>query len=153
MSSARRCRQFFIPVLLAIVVSFGLLSCTKRFVGVSVDTNKVYWCRHYIYPNTCTYEDQWFMWNYTLSRGEEENEFILQGTADGTMGGAKSIGSLVPSESNFYLILSKNNIVVDSIVFNLPPVKVTSKIPFKKRFKCEVEFDSSSIWWEASVRG
>jgi hypothetical protein len=142
----------FVFIFLGFLIVFSLLSisCTKRFVGRSVST--YHWCKAYSFPATCSRHDNWFLWEYTVETGNRDKEFIVKGFADGGSGAAKSFNQLLPSKSNFYVVLAYNNKVVDSFIFGLPAAKVNSPIPFKKAFTCENKFDAVTIYWEAWVR-
>jgi hypothetical protein len=129
------------------------VSCGKEFVGRQVNTNTQYWCQINALLSTCAQEDKWFVWEYSIEKGSKENEYILKGTADGSRGGAKSIGNIVLSESRFSLILANNGTVVDNINFRLGGNEINAPVSFKKIFECQSSFNAATIFWSAKVQG
>jgi hypothetical protein len=147
----------YIHRLLLLLIALGLvlnsISCSKRFVGRKVNTNSMRWSKVDHFPKNCFHSDKTFHWEYTIDKGDHPNEYVVTGYADGTRGNMRSIGRLVPSKSNFYIILANDNVIVDTFTFNLPGQSVTSKMNFKKKFTCEMEFNSITIFWQAYFRG
>ncbi len=129
----------------------GCLACGKQHVGKHYNTSG--WTQIYRLPVNGTQTDQWFVWKFTIERGSKENEYILIGTADGSKGGAKSIGNIVPSESSFSLILANNGTVIANISFHLRGTDVNAPISFKRKFECQSPFNAAIIDWSVSVQG
>ena len=137
--------------LFLIAFILGWLACGKQYVGMQVNTSG--WSQIYQLPAYCMQNDKWFVWKYSIEKGSKENEYILMGTADGSKGGAKSVGNLVLNESRFSLILANYGTVVDNISFVLRGSDITSPIPFEKKFECQSPFNAATIFWSAKVQG
>ena len=129
----------------------GCLACGKQYVGMHYNTSG--WSQIYQLPAKCTQNDQWFVWKYSIEKGSKENEYILKGTADGSRGGAKSVGNIVLSESRFSLILANNGTVVENINFRLRGNEINAPVSFKKIFECQSSFNAATIFWSATVQG
>ena len=129
----------------------GCLACGKQYVGMQVNTSG--WSQIYQLPAKCTQYDQWFVWKYSIEKGSKENEYTLIGTADGSRGGAKSVGNIVLAESRFSLILANNGTVVDNIPFRLRGGDINAPIPFEKKFECQSSFNAAAIFWSAKAQG
>lgn len=140
-------------ILITLFLVINSVSCSKQFVGRQVNTNTQYWCQINALPSTCVQNDKWFVWEFTIEKGQSENEYILEGTADPSRSGAKSFNVILLHESRFSLILANNGTVVDNISFRLIGNSIDSSISFNKKFECEMPFDAGSIYWEASVQG
>ena len=135
--------------LLALIL--GCLACAKQYVGKQFNTSG--WSQIYRLPANCTQTDEWFVWKFSIEKGSKENEYILIGTADGSRGGAKSIGNIVPNKSRFSLIIANNGTVIDNIPFFLMGYDIHAPISFKRKFECQSPFNAAIIDWSASVRG
>lgn len=140
-------------ILITLFLVLNSVSCTKQFVGRHVNTDAQFWSQINALPSTCEQSDQWFVWKYTIEKGQSENEYVLKGTADPSRGGAKSFSNIVGHESKFSLILANNGTVVDNIRFRLSGGSMGRPISFNRKFECEMPFDSGAIYWEAKVRG
>ena len=138
-------------ILITLFLVINSVSCGKQFVGRQVNTQ--YWCQINALPATCVQMDKWFVWEYSIDKGSKENEYILIGTADGSKGGAKSIGNIVPNKSRFSLIIANNGTVIDNIPFFLMGYDIHAPISFKRKFECQSPFNAAIIDWSASVRG
>ena len=140
-------------ILITLFLVINSVSCSKQFVGRNVNTNTQHWCQIIGLPSTCEQSDKWFVWKYTIEKGQSKNEYILKGTADSSQGGAKSFSRIVLHKSKFSLILTNNGTVVDNISFILRGDSIGSPISFNKKFECEMPFDAGLIYWEAYAQG
>ena len=140
-------------ILITLFLVINSVSCGKEFVGRQVNTNTQNWCQINALLSTCVQNDQWFVWEYSIEKGSKENEYILKGTADGSRGGAKSVGNIVLSESRFSLILANNDTVVENINFRLRGNEINAPVSFKKIFECQSSFNAATIFWSATVQG
>ena len=62
-------------ILITLFLVINSVSCSKQFVGRQVNTQ--YWCQ-YPLGSVCTQNDKWFVWKYTIDKGQGENEYILK---------------------------------------------------------------------------
>ena len=80
----------------------------KRYVGKTVSYNNPWWCAFNDLQKTCTLgtEDGWFMFDFTIRKGQIEGEYIIEGYADGTKGRAKSFRTLTMRDTKFNILLA-----------------------------------------------
>ena len=121
----------------------------KPYVGMKFDTSD--WPK-YSSGEKITHPTSAFMFEFTITETEEEGEYILQGTMDGTRGSVKSFNHLVIQDCRFSIVLSKDNLVVDNIIFFPIGDDHRQKLPFKRTFKT-VPFDSVVVTYNVSVQG
>ena len=142
-------RKLLFITLLVIVLCLSLSACTKRYVGRIVSYSSSYWCIVYNLPKTCKLgtEDGWFIFDFTISKGQVEGEYVIEGNIDGTKGKAKSWSFLVTSGCRFSLVLAYNEVVIDCIGFFPLGDRLVRKIPFKMKFK-STPFDAVFIDYE-----
>lgn len=140
-------------ILLTLFLAMCTVSCGKLFVGRQVNSYTQYWCRIDTLPTSCKLSDKWFVWRFTIEEGKIENEFIFKGTADLSQGNVSGFNEILSKNSLFLLVLSNDNIVVDSINFRLRSDQIGRPIIFEKTFVFEGHFDAVSIFWKATARG
>ena len=140
-----------IAVLVSIIFLLVSSGCSlkKPYVGLQVNTND--WVK-YSSGEKINFETDAADFELTITKTEEEGEYLLEGIMDGSDGSLKSIHHLVIRECRFSLILAKDNVVVDNVSFFPQGTDHTHKLPYKKKFKT-VSFDSVTITYEMSVRG
>ena len=115
----------------------NIIACSlpKPYVGEKYNT--LFWCHCTDYPKDCVQKTEYFVYEYTVSEGETGDEYIIQGTMDGSGGSVKSWSSIVHNESQFRILLANDSVVVDNIPFRPMGDRLTGKIPFKTNFTCQ----------------
>ncbi len=138
-----------IACLMASILMVSGCKLLNPYVGRTVDTKS--W---YKYENNMSYTDlsDAVTIKFSISESNEPGEYNLEGTLDGSKGSLKSIDHLVTQDSNFFLLLAKDNVIVECVAFIPRGLDHTHKLPFKRSFKSE-QFDSISIGYTMSVRG
>ena len=126
----------------------------KRHIGKAVDYNDPWLCFVDDFPATCTIgkEDDWFIFDFTIRKGQAEGEYIIEGYADGTQGGAKSFRHIVTEETTFHLLLVSDGIIIDNIPFMPVGYSLSRKLPFKKIFNSS-PFDAVGVYGKLFVSG
>jgi hypothetical protein len=133
------------------LILLSVISCAKKYVGVRQNTSR--WCKINNLPSKCSYQDKYFSWDFTISKVEKGQEYIVQGSANGSKGDVKSIGRLDHAKSQFYLVMAYKDVIVDTVPLTLMGDDILSPIPFKQKFSYEGNFDAAAIFWEAYLRG
>ncbi len=135
------------------VVALGA-GCTHRYVGKRVAVDTPFWCVCENLPASCALGDETeaFFFDFTVSRGGAEREYVVEGTMDASAGALKSISVLDRSQCRFGLVLAKNGVVVDYIAFSPDGIYLSSKFTFKKTFTSE-PFDAISISYHVLASG
>jgi hypothetical protein len=140
-----------ITIFIPLIILFLCSSCNLKKPYVGLEVNTANWPK-YLSGEMITFETDHAVFELTITETNEDGEYLLQGTMDGSGGSLKSIGSLVTNQSRFSLLLSKNNVVVDNVSFFPLGTDYLNKLPFKKTFKT-VPFDSITLTYQISVRG
>jgi hypothetical protein len=86
----------------------------------------------------------------TITRQEDGQTYVLEGTLDISSGSAKCFYFLDLKSSWFSVILAEDNLVVDTIYFIPLGTDIKRPLPFKKTFKA-VPFDSVVLFYKISV--
>ena len=136
--------MFFLCFALATGCSFR-----KPYVGRSVDSSS--WPQ-YFSGKKFIFNTSVAVFEFTINETEVNGEYFLEGTMDGSRGSLKSINNLVTKDCRFYLLLAKDNVIVDSVSFSPLGADHTHKLPFSKRFKAD-PFDSVNITGKVAARG
>ena len=55
-------------------------------------------------------------------------------------------------ESNFYLLLAKDGVIIDSVIVKPRGKSLSHRLPFEKALKCE-PFDAAGLTYEVTARG
>ncbi len=147
---SNRIKYFFVIIALIIIITACVTS--KRYVGTKVNVNSGHWCKFENFPASCFQEDNAFLWEYTISKGNNEGEYILEGTMDGSSGSLKSFSRMQTSECDFAVILVKDNVVIDYIRFSPIGTDVSAKNRFSRTLKT-APFDAVVIDWKVRVSG
>ncbi len=150
MKSIKWCNRMCLIAILAFIPL--LSSCADKFIGRQVDTT--YWWHVESLPNSRILgnEDSYFVFEMTISKGDVEGEYLLEGHIDPTKGKAKSWGTFQTQKCRFTLLLAKDGVITDKVSFMPVGNSLSRKLPFSKKFKA-APFDSATITWKASVRG
>ncbi len=139
----------------AIIAVVALVSaCTHRYVGRQVNVDTPFWCVCEDLPASCALgdESEAFLFDFTVSKGSAEGEYIVNGSMDGSSGALKSISTLVRSQCRFGLVLAKDGVVIDFISFSPDGIYLSRKTTFKKTFTSE-PFDAISISYNVLANG
>ncbi len=139
----------------AVIGAVALVSaCTHKYVGRQVDVDTPFWCVSESLPASCTLgdESEAFLFDFTVSRGSVDGEYIVEGFMDGSAGALKSISTLVRGQCRFGLVLARDGVVIDYISFSPDELYLSRKIPFKKTFTSE-PFDAISISYNVLANG
>ena len=135
----------------------SLSACTKYYVGRLIDYDEPYWCKFSEFPKTCRQDYRDFVFEYTISRGDniEENtlaEYILEGHAlyKGEGGFSQLATGGQFGGSHFTFILVNDGVIIDYFYLNILGDSLTLELPFKKRFKSP-PFDASAIDYNVYV--
>lgn len=138
-------------VLIIILFSFLFLfcGCAKEYVGKRVNTSE--WII-YSPGQKRNFFTGHFVFEIKITETGSDGEYFLEGTLDGTRGSLKSFNHLVIHECRFYILLAKDNVIVDNISFFPKGSDHRNKLPFSRKFKTTY-FDSYTIGYEVSVRG
>lgn len=145
--------QRIILVIGLITSAFLFNSCSNPYIGRKVAYSPYSNCYCFSFPKSCTIEDNCFIFDFEIRRGNTETEYILNGTCDGGKGDIKSWAHLNPRDCRFVLMLIKGDTIVDNVSFYPKGTDHTHKMPFNKTFKTDQDFDSVRIYWKVSVRG
>lgn len=142
------CKTVAFGALVFFVLASGCIF-KKPYVGLTVDTRN--WER-YLPGLTHYIQTDHFEFEIKIIETGNEGEYFLEGTLDGTRGSLKSINSLVVEDCRFSIVLAKNNVVVDNLVFFPIGSDHRTTLPFSRTFQT-VPFDSFTLTYEVSVRG
>lgn len=138
-----------------IVCSMALISCGKRYVGLTVDTrSNPYWCNISSLPYTCrngTEKDICIV-NSTIAKGTAEGRYIAEGVVDFSQGTFKSWGNLQDAGTRFAIVLAKDGVIVDTHSFMLRTMGSAKEVPFSVDFECPGGFDAVTFVGEATIR-
>ncbi len=128
-------------------------ACAHKYVGREVDARAPSWCSRSDSPASCALgnPDEPYQFEFTVSEGSVEGEYIAEGTMDGSEGSLKSITALVESESRFGLVLAKDGVVVDYIAFSPTGGWVSGKAAFKRTFT-SAPFDAVTVSYKVLAR-
>ncbi len=140
-------------VLIAILSIMTILSsCADRYIGKEVDTS--YWWQVGSLPASALIgnEDDYLVFEITISKGEAEGEYLLEGNVDPTIGKAKSWTHFQTNKCHFSLLLAKDGVITERVSFIPVGSSLGRKLPFKKKFNAN-PFDALTIVWKAGVRG
>lgn len=143
----------FLTLIITFVALLTIPACYKPYIGYTVDRDAQYCCIANELPTACSTIDNGFAWRYTITRGKDPGSYILEGTADGSVGEAKSIGTIDTSHSKFWLLLINDSTVVETVSFLLSAKDIIMLNHFKREFVTDQPFDAATITWEVHVRG
>ena len=140
------------------VSCLSLSACAKYYVGRIINYDEPYWCKCSEFPTTCSQDYKDFVFEYTISRGDnaEKNplaEYVLKGHAIYKGEGGFShlaTGGQFGEGSHFTFILVNDGVIIDYFYLNVMGDNLGSRLPFKKRFKSP-PFDATAIDYDVYV--
>jgi hypothetical protein len=141
-------KKLWCLLILSVSIS-GCILLQKPYVGRMFDTSD--WPKFasgekvFVQTNAAVFE-------MTVTRSDDGQTYVLEGTMDGSNGSLKSLDHLIVQDCSFSLILAKDNLVVDNVSFFPIGTDHTHKLPFKRTFKT-VPFDSFQISYQIAVGG
>ena len=127
----------------AFVLMFFCFGCVgkKAYVGEKCDTTN--WPK-FVSGEQIVYPTEHALFIFSITKLNEDGEYLLKGTMDGSKGKFKSFDRLLTHKSRFNLLLSKNNVVIDSIAFHPKGTNFSGKTPIERKFKT-TPFDSIAV--------
>ncbi|MDX1739616.1 MAG: hypothetical protein R3261_15360 [Alphaproteobacteria bacterium] len=143
-----------IGVLLIVIAATAACGFQGPYVGKHVEDYHPLLCTCDSLPASCSTNDDLFNFNYTISKGENEKEYIIEGFVDGFGREGEQWDEL---EGYFFLLLaSEGDAYGYKKIFQqvnvLPRARDLSvKIPFKRAFTCEEDFDAVVFSYNITV--
>ncbi len=144
-------RKLLMIVLLVIILCLSLSACTKRYVGTRINYYHPQICVIYQLPKSCTINTEHFMFDFTISAGEEPGEYFITGGA--TYQRADIFSSMLHGgmgDSHFYLLVANDSIIIDSLSLNIRG-SLGQRLSFKRKFK-SIPFDAVGIAYDITLR-
>lgn len=142
------------------ICCLGFVSgCSKRFVGQPINYNWEGWCLYDADLNAgekhCRLPSGALIFDFTITRSENENDYLIDGHIDPTQGEIKSWGHMMDTGTRFSVVVANDGYVIDTISFR--PVSayggLGNKLPFNIRFTNPEGFDAVAFVWKMSIRG
>jgi hypothetical protein len=102
-------------------------------------------------PKKCGTATGIFGFEFEVSKGEKEGEYIINGEAVylGTPGTRLARGK--GGGSRFFLLLAKNGVITDTMALNLSGNDLDRPLPFRKTFSSPSSFDALAITYRVTV--
>jgi hypothetical protein len=144
----------------ALILCAGMMSgCGKRFVGQSVDYSWEGWCQYAAYFNNgekhCTLTSGPLIFDFDISKGENEGEYLIDGYIDPTQGELTNFSQMDAIGTSFNLIVAHAGYVVDSIGFRPQNYmgNFGQKMPFRIHLQQPNGFDAVTFAWKMRAHG
>ena len=142
-------------VIAVLMISLGVISCGKRYVGQRINPAWTGWCHYLNGEKHCTKELGALIFDFTIKEGDVEGDFIIEGYLDASKGEIKSWDKMLEGQSHFSMIVADDGVVVDNVAFRPRPVygELGSTIPFKIEYNRPGGFDAISFYWKMLIKG
>jgi hypothetical protein len=89
------------------------------------------------FPKKCRLKDEIFIWDITVEKGPNENDYIVTGTIDGSSGKINSSLLIMHSRSRFAFMLVNKGKIVEYIAFRPQGNDPSRKMRFRVEFTAE----------------
>ncbi len=144
------CNRMLVMAIILLLTLFP--SCADRYIGKQFDTS--WWWQVNSLPASATMGDEndYLVFEMTISKTEVDGEYLLEGYVDPTVGKAKSWATFQTNKCHFSIILAKDGVVTDRVSFHPEGSSLSRKLPFRRKFKTG-PFDAVTVTWKAGVRG
>jgi hypothetical protein len=147
-SSIQRSRWYVVFLLIALFQFSGCVLFKDPYIGRNYNTSD--WPK-FSSGEKIKMQTEEMTIELTITRQEDGQTYVLEGTIDLSSGSAKCFYFLDLRGSRFSLILAEDNLVVDNIYFLPLGTDIKRPLPFKKTFKT-VPFDSIELLYQISVK-
>lgn len=95
------------------------------------------------------------IFNFTITKSDVEQEYILDGFIDPTQGDLKSWANMMDTGTHFSMIVANEGHVIDAVSFR--PVSAYGELgntmPFHIKFTQPDGFDAVAFAWRMRMRG
>jgi len=136
-------------IFLLLIFAIATFSSCSSYVGRTVEMSHSSVCDCRTLPKLCTASDGNFIINYTVSRLNETDTFLVEGSA--TYQGSATWESF--SGAFFTLLLVKDDVIVETVSVAGGQGSLSGTIIFKSKFKTENKFEASLILYNMDVKG
>jgi hypothetical protein len=88
-------------------------------------------------PKKCRLKDEIFIWDITVEKGPNDNDYIVTGTIDGSSGKLSSSLLIMHSKSRFAFMLVNDGKIFDYIAFRPMGNDPSRKMRFRVEFTAD----------------
>jgi hypothetical protein len=149
-------KNWLLLLLAGLILPLASCATPKSLIGINIGNTSryTYYCEIVSLPKQCSMGNDTnpFIFTFTITEGQSNGEYIIDGFIDATKGKLKSWSHLTMKDCRFNLHLVHNNVIINSISLVPTGRSLSRKLPFAQTFNSKY-FDAVLIDGKYGVRG